>query len=787
VNYTSSNVYRVGDLLVDVDRVSVTRDGETLALARLSFNTLLALIKIAPAVATIEYLLKEVWGGLVVNDDTVAQRIKLLRAALDDDSRQPRYLQVVRGHGYRLIPDVSRPDIPPVEPPAAPPAAPIPAVAPFLYLRRRARVLLVACVLLLAGALIVVPIELKSRTDSAATTQSRQQTVAVLPFESVGPEAAQSDYLASGMAESILHVLAGTPRITVISRESSFSFKGHDEDVREIGRRLNAGFLLEGSLQRSGRQLRMRTALVDAGSGENVWSLNFDRPLTDVLAVQDEIAAKVAHALSVTLHAGADERREGRGTTKFDAYLEYLQGRELAQTYRLPDLQGAVAHYERAAQIDPGFSAAYSGLAWTRYQMLAFRTSDATQEDWAATQAEVRRLLDEALALDDRNADAWQARAAVETDPERSELDGRRAVALEPSLARAQFGLAQVVLQKTYGAAPERMDEAIALMRKAILLDPLEPRYPTALAGVYVFQRTTQVDQAEPLYLHALELDPNYFPALYALGALRFCCEARIADGIRDEEKALALDPTSTAVRGILVHMYLDISDDDTAERLLATSDRNKSAWVAIHAYRHEWSKAAAIMYDAHMRANLPIAPDGKYGNFAVLMSAADEESRARAQRLLEELTHLTWRDGKPILPIPMNDNMDREVDIGALLLRANDRARARELLEAVLAAMDTAATQYQRGETWFSVQRMRALALLGRSEEALRTLPVVSRSGWSPDSWMLEVDPACDSIRADPRFQAFLEERRLYRLQQRTRVEQMRAKNDIPGDLRWR
>ena len=107
-------------------------------------------------------------------------------------------------------------------------------------------------------------------------------------------------------------------------------------------------------------------------------------------------------------------------------------------------------------------------------------------------------------------------------------------------------------------------------------LDPLEPRFPTALAQIYLFQRATQIDKAEPLFTRALEIDPNYFPALYGLGVLRFCCQNRIADGIRLAEQALRLDPTSTAVRGVLVHMYLDVGDLPAAEQLLANDQNQK-------------------------------------------------------------------------------------------------------------------------------------------------------------------------------------------------------------------
>jgi adenylate cyclase len=292
----------------------------------------------------------------------------------------------------------------------------------------------------------------------------------VLPFESPDPRAQDDEHLASEMAESVLHALADNPQIAVVARRSSFALKDQTSDIREIGRRLNARYLLEGSLQRVGLQMRVRTALVDAVSAQNIWSLNFERPSANRPVAQDEIATRVAQVLAVTLNASADERRKTATTSNPDAYLEYLQARELAASCRLGDLRQAVSHYGRALEIDPSFSAALSGLASARYQMLAFRASNSTERDWADTQIDVRQDLQKALALDSRNADAWQALAAIEDEPDRAEAYDRRAVAIEPSSARAQFALSQAVLSHAYRSSPARIDEVIDLMQGAMRL-----------------------------------------------------------------------------------------------------------------------------------------------------------------------------------------------------------------------------------------------------------------------------------------------------------------------------
>jgi tetratricopeptide (TPR) repeat protein len=325
-------------------------------------------------------------------------------------------------------------------------------------------------------------------------------------------------------------------------------------------------------------------------------------------------------------------------------------------------------------------------------------------------------------------------------------------------------------------------------MQNAMRLDPLEPRYPTALAEIYNFQRTTEIDRAEPLLKHALALDPNYFPALYALAALRFCCQNRIAEGIRLAEQALQVDPTSTAVRSLLIHMYLDVGDLRAAEQLLANGNQNRSAWLPIYAYQHEWAKAAAIMFDAGTRANLPIPPDVRYGNFAVLMSASDSTSTRRALELFEKEARIRWQnDGAPTLSVPMGTDMSLEIGLADLIMRAGDKVRARAMLEMALSASDIAAIKYQRGRMWFTLQRARALVLLGRTEEALGELTAFSHSGWAPDAWLLDADTVFDGLRGDERFKRVIAERHTNALRERAEVDALRSQKSIPQDLRWR
>ncbi len=323
----------------------------------------------------------------------------------------------------------------------------------------------------------------------------------------------------------------------------------------------------------------------------------------------------------------------------------------------------------------------------------------------------------------------------------------------------------------------------IALMRNAMRLDPSEARYPMALAEVYNFQHTTEIDKAEPLLRRGSSWIRTTSRPVCPWG-LALLLPKPDRGRIKTGRTGTAADPTSTAVRSLLIHMYLDVGDLQAAEQLLADSSHNQSAWIPIYAYRHEWQKAAAIMYDETTRANLPIPPDARYGYFAVLMGATDSTSTSRALELFQKQAGIRWQsDGTPTTNVPMGTDMSVEIGLAELMMRAGDESRARRVLEMALSVSDIAAVKYRRGPMWFTLQRARALALLGRTEEAIGEIGAFSRSGWAPDAWLLDADTVFDGLRADDRFKRVIAERHAYALRERAEFDALRNKKMIPPD----
>ncbi|HUI60994.1 MAG TPA: winged helix-turn-helix domain-containing protein, partial [Steroidobacteraceae bacterium] len=393
------NLIRVDDLLVDLGRCRVLRAGVDLKLPGLSFDLFVVLVRSAPNVVTVRALMDTVWPDAVVSPETISQRVKLLRAALGDDVKSPRYVGGVRNRGYRIVATVtpvspetlSSPDAassPHPSPHPSPPSwSPRPAPEPAVTATRTAiatsgfhgmwrlaapLALVIAAVVALDGSASRQAGRIEEIVESGPPPGLATRAVAVLPFESLGRNAQEDQNLAAGLGDSVRQVLADNPKIAVAARGPSVARIDQASDFREIGHRLNARFLLEGSLQPVGLQTRVRAALIDATSGQTIWSLNFDRPSADLPAAREEIAARLGQILGATVNASADEWRKTATTSNPEAYFEYLQARALADSYRLADLRQAVSHYARALEIDPAFSGALSGLAWARYEQLEF-------------------------------------------------------------------------------------------------------------------------------------------------------------------------------------------------------------------------------------------------------------------------------------------------------------------------------------------------------------------------------------------------------------------------------
>ena len=637
-------------------------------------------------------------------------------------------------------------------------------------LRRYADVAIIGVLLLVVGYLLARQPEVLGLDE--------RPTVAVLPFEAIGPTG-DGAVLATGIAESVMHQLADLEQLDVISRTSSFAFRDRAEDAREIGRQLEATFLLEGSVQSDRTRLRITTQLIDVRTGADVWSMRFDRSPSDVFAVQDEIALQVTRALEITLDADALERMQGQGTENLDAYLAYVQARTLQAADRVADTQQAIELFERAIEVDPEFDSAYVGLAEARLFMAEYDVTEDRQTRFENALEEGRARVERALALNPRNGDAYVLRGAIDAyeDLGTAEANYRRGLELSPNSSKGYHGLA-VVLYET----PARRDEALAMLDRARKLDPLQPAYDVTRAVFLLYERG-DVRGADDLLADVLRRHPDYQPALARMSEVRIACAGRAAEGIEYAERALALDPLSEEVRRGLLRGYLAVGDVEAAEDVAGSSPHASAVRrIPILLYRREWVQAGEAAYEALARRT--VGPrDLGFTITAIRMHARTTRDFDRARHALEAAAGVRWdAAGNPQLP-ERPGLRDEAIGLVDVLVAMGREADGRRLLGVILERMQREIAG-GRSEFWYRITHAMALALNDDPDAALAMLEraVSSRYALSDGWYHFETEPAFASLRDDPRFVAMLEASRANALEQRRELDRRRKDGRVPA-----
>jgi TolB-like protein len=412
-------------------------------------------------------------------------------------------------------------------------------------------------------------------TPIAATPP--QHSIAVLPFVDMS-EKKDQEYFADGMAEEITDLLARIPGITIMSRTSSFQFKGHNEDLRALGASLGVAYVLEGSVRKSGDRIRVTAQLIDASDGSHRWSGSYDRDLVDVLKVQDEISWGLVRALEVSM--GADEPGSRPALKSVEAYALYLRGRQAFNRYDKQGYDQAASYFQQAMELDPQSALASAWLAYVNFNLASYGL---VQPDTGFEDA--RRYAERARMLDPKSELATAALGAIYLQHDwdwaagASELD--RALALAPGSARI------LLLHSLAPSALGHWDAAVRDFNASVALDPLLPAAHLLLGIVQL--AAGHLNEAEAAFNRALDIAPNYALAHYCLAqALLFKGEKQAALAQID------LEPVETAQwagRAAIFHALGRKADSDAALKRLTelTSEPNSAFLIAsVHAYRGE-------------------------------------------------------------------------------------------------------------------------------------------------------------------------------------------------------
>jgi adenylate cyclase len=292
-------------------------------------------------------------------------------------------------------------------------------------------------------------------------------SIAVMPFVNMSDDPQQA-YLADGLAEEIINALTKLPKVFVIARSSSFTYKGKTVDVKQVGREMGVRYVLEGSVRRERNRVRITAQLIDATNGNHVFSERYERELKDLFAIQDDVTIKIVSAMRVNLTHGEQERMLAKGTKNLEAYLKILQAYEYYQGIEKEGLAKCKQLAEEAIALDPNYAAAYISLA-----------SAIGHQTWRGVYKDPQEALDRAIALGQKAVAMDDSSALIRSrlgwlytlnqEFDKGVAEAERAIALEPNSAETTYTLAQCL---SYARSPE---EAIPYFKKAMRLSPIPP------------------------------------------------------------------------------------------------------------------------------------------------------------------------------------------------------------------------------------------------------------------------------------------------------------------------
>ncbi len=394
-----------------------------------------------------------------------------------------------------------------------------------------------------------------------------------MPFDNLSRDP-DNAFFAEGVQDEILTRLAKVADLKVIARTSTQRFKSAPENLPDIAKQLGVAHILEGSVQKASDQVRVNVQLINALSDAHLWADTYDRKLTDIFAVESEIAKTIAETLQARLTGSEKSSIVKTPTVNPEAYELYLKGKFFAEKRTGADLRKSIEYYDQAIAKDPGYPLAYVGLADSHLLLTAYGTLSPKE---AASPA--RAALKKALELDDSLAQAHASSgllATVELDLKRGISELERAIQLNPNYATAHHWIALPL------TAVGQSDRGILEGKRAIELDPLSLIINADLCWVYFNGR--RFDEAEAQARKTLEMDPRFYVAHYYLGeALQF--KGKLAGAIAEFQKAYDSnnDPFSLAMLG---QAYARQGKTDEAQKVLARlREQAKSQYISPYAF----------------------------------------------------------------------------------------------------------------------------------------------------------------------------------------------------------
>jgi TolB-like protein/DNA-binding winged helix-turn-helix (wHTH) protein/Flp pilus assembly protein TadD len=559
---------RFGIFEVDLRAGELRKHGLRVRLQEQPFKVLAMLLERSGEVVTREELQKKLWPAdtFVDFDHGLNKVINKIREALSDSAENPRFVETVARRGYRFLAEVKVADSTPVHNPdlatqqrptgetgdrpglLGEPARPKHLLSSLAWKTS-------GCVLLLLAA-AVATWQLHTRNRPSPVIRS----LAVLPLESLSSDASQ-DYFADGMTDELISNLGQISALRVISRTSVMAYKHASKPLPQIARELNVDAVVEGTVLRSGDQVRITAQLIEASSDKHLWSQSYQGELRDTLALQSQVARAIADQIRINLNPQEQAALKTARVVNPEAYESYLKGRYFWNKRTADGLKVALAYFNQAIEEDPKYARAYSGLADTYALLGDWQYAVMTPKE-ALPKAKAAAV--RALELDSALGEAHNSLAfcldGFDWNFESAGEEFRRAIELNPGYATAYHWYAWHL------SLLGRYEEAIAEMRKAQNLDPLSLIISADLAELLVIAH--QYDESILESRKTIEMDPNFALAHSQLGQAYLQKEMH-DEAIAEMQRAVQLSGGSPTIIASLARAYVASGRRSEAEKLL--------------------------------------------------------------------------------------------------------------------------------------------------------------------------------------------------------------------------
>jgi TolB-like protein/Tfp pilus assembly protein PilF len=558
-----------------------------------------------------------------------------------------------------------------------------------------------------------------------------ERSIAVMPFANLSSDRGNA-YFSDGLAETTLDMLTRVHGLKVIARDSSFAFRSSDSTPAEIGRKLGAANLLEGSVQQAGNLLRVTATLVRTRDGAHLWSRRFDRSRDDVFSIQDEIALEVVKALKTLLPKGDENRLLDQGTSSVAAYDEYMRGLELLPRQNVDALRQAKAHFEKAAALDPHYARAHVGIARALFGIGLTEGLDA--DGWKRHAQEVQRALD--LAPDLGEAHIQQGIVLVDQDDmPAAEREYRRGLELAPGYANGYEALANLLY------ATNRSDEGLRMISRAVALDPMDANLRLSYSGA--LGQNGRMDESEREIDRVIENNPD-FALGYQQKAMLRMLHGDLKGALETLHLGWARDPRNYELFNAECGIYLEFGAYKELDACLQGMARRfpgheldptyqQQAWVADGTFERDPGALDRTEFDEPIDKAMLLAQLGRN----------------------KEAMDVLHRGGDGLLEPNPDDSqrlLSQVIAVGGIRLGAGDADGGRRLLESAAQraqALPIGPTPHLR--QWYDAM---ALGMLGRDKEACAAIRATGDAGIITAWRKLDLNKDLDGLHAAPCFE---------------------------------